>query len=127
MSELLFAEKAKHYLLSGKHSGETIIVTVSTSEVIILIRFSAPGKPIEANIIAQAVTVDSQNYEIMLKQVQHFEDHENDERDSAVKFLKELGVYLDLVQERRQADNDPLSAPVQFLRNGILELLEQMS
>lgn len=129
MSEILLSEKAKHYLLAGNSSGETATVTVSPSEVNVFIRFAAPDQPVESNIIAQATTVDGQNYSILLKQIQHVADTEGEEdgQKLARKFLQNLDGYLKLVEERRANDNDNVSAPVLHLRHGLKELLDQLA
>lgn len=128
MSEMLLTEKAKHYLLSGNSAGETVTITVSTSEVNVLIRFSLPGQPIESNVIAQVTTVDKQNYSILLKQVHHVAeaDEELTDEELAQRFVTSLDGYLELVEERRVTDNDSVSAPLLHLRRGLKDLLDQL-
>lgn len=129
MSEILLSEKAKHYLLAGNSSGETATVTVSPSEVNVFIRFAAPNQPVESNIIAQATTVDNQNYSILLKQIQHVADTEGEEdgQKLAHKFLRNLDNYLKLVEERRVDDNESISMPLLHLRHGLKDLLDQLA
>ena len=128
MSEILLTEKAKHYLLSGNSSGETVTVTVSNNEVNVFIRFAAPGQPVESNIIAQVTTVDNQNYSVLLKQIQHVSDTIglSDDKELAQKFLSNLDGYLKLVEERRVQDADSASPPLFFLRHGLKDLLDQL-
>lgn len=129
MAEILLTEKAKHYLLAGNSSGETVTVTVSTSEVNVFIRFAAPGQPVESNIIAQATTVDGQNYSILLKQIQHIADTEGvqDGKELAHKFLRRLDECLSLVEDRRIAENESVSQPLFHLRHGLKDLLDQLA
>lgn len=129
MSEILLTEKAKHYLLAGNTYGETVTVTVSNSEVNVFIRFAAPGQPVESNVIAQATTVDGQNYSILLKQVQHVADTEgiSDGKELAQKFLRSLDANLGLVEERRVAEKDSVSQPLFHLRHGLKDLLDQLA
>jgi hypothetical protein len=129
MSEILLTEKAKHYLLAGNSSGETVTVTISTSEVNVFIRFAAPGQPVESNIIAQATTVDGQNYSILLKQIQHIADTEGVQDDKALahKFLRKLDEYLRLVEDRRASENESISQPLFHLRHGLKDLLDQLA
>jgi hypothetical protein len=129
MSEILLTEKARHYLLAGNASGETITVTVSASEVNVFIRFEVPGQPVESNIIAQATTVDHQNYSILLKQIQHISEAEgvSDGKELAHKFLLRLDECLKLVEERRVSDNDSISQPLSHLRHGLKDLLDQLA
>ena len=128
MSEILLTEKARHYLLSGNSSGETITVTVSTNEVNVFVSFTAPGQPPEANIIAQVTTVDNQNYAILLKQVQHIAETSGvkDDKELALRFLSNLDGYLELVEARRLADNDSVSHPLLHLRRGLKDLVDQL-
>lgn len=128
MSEILLTEKAKHYLLTGNSSGETATVTVSPSEVNVLIRFAAPGQPVESNVIAQVTTVDKQNYTILLKQVQHVADAEgtSDGKELAQKFITNLDHYLQLVESRRANEHEELSHPLLHLRHGLKDLLDQL-
>lgn len=129
MSEILLTEKANHYLLSGNSSGETVTVTISSNEVNVFIRFSAPGQPPESNVIAQVTTVDKQNYSFLLKQVQHVADTVGVTSDQqlAQRFLTTLDGYLKLVEDRRASDNEEISQPLLHLRNGIKDLLDQLS
>lgn len=129
MSEVLLKEEAIHYLLSGDSVGETATVTVSDSEVNVIIRVAIPGHSVESNVIAQVTTVDKKNYAILLKQVNHAKDTENlaDGKDLAKRFIDSLDNYLGLVEARREADSAPLSHPLHFLRQSLKDLLEQLS
>jgi hypothetical protein len=129
MSEILLTEKAKHYLLAGNSSGETATVTVSPSEVNVIIRFVAPGQAVESNVIAQATTVDKQNYSILLKQIQHVAETEGveDGKELAQKFILNLDGYLKLVEERRADNNENVSQPLLHLRHGLKDLLDQLA
>lgn len=128
MPEMLLTEKAKHYLLSGNSFGETVTVTVSNSEVNVIIRFSAPGQPVESNVIAQSTTVDNENFGILLKQVQHVNDAQgaNSDQELAQKFLANLEGYLKLVEERRVSEGAETSRPLLHLRHGVKDLLDQL-
>lgn len=128
MSEILLTEQAKHYLLSGHSLGETITVTVSPSEVNVIIRFSGPGHPVESNVLAQATTVDGHNYSVLLKQVQHVEEASGitDDKELAKTFISNLSGYIQLVETRRVTDGEPLSQPLHFLNHSLRDLLEQL-
>ena len=128
MSEILLTENAKHYLLSGDSSGETVTVTVSTNEVNVIVRFSAPGQPVETHIIAQVTTVDKQNYSILLKQVQSVTEVAGvqDDKELALRFLSKLDGYLGLVETRIHDSSEPDSQPLSHLRNGLKDLLTQL-
>ena len=128
MSEILLTEKAKHYLLSGNSMGETVTVTVSSSEVNVILRFAVPGQPVESNVIAQVTTVDKQNYSILLKQIQPVAEMQGlaDDKERACKFLSSLDGYLQLVESRISEDNDNPSQPLLNLRHGLKDLLDQL-
>lgn len=128
MSEILLTEQAKHYLISGSSLGETLTITVSPSEVNVIIRFSGPGQPVESNVLAQVTTVDGQNYSVLLKQVQHVSEASNitDDKDLARNFILNLSSYVQLVEKRREKDGEPLSQPLHFLNHSLRDLLEQL-
>ena len=127
MNEVLFSEPAKHYLLSTDIANETILVTVSPSEVNVLIRYAAPDHPAETNIIAQSTVVDETTFTILLKQVNRVIDMEqNDNKELANIFLNRIDENLSLVQQRRTAEEDESSLAVNNLRRGIADLRSQV-
>lgn len=127
MNEVLFSESAKHYLLSTDITNETILVTVSPSEVNVLIRYAAPDHPVETNIIAQSTVVDESTFTILLKQVNRVIDMEqNDNKELAHIFLNRIDENLSLVQKRRTAEEDGSSIAVNNLRKGIADLRSQV-
>jgi len=127
MNEILFSEPAKHYLVSTDLPNETILVTVSPSEVNVLIRYAAPNHPAETNIIAQSTAIDNSTFTVLLKQINRSMDMENnDEKELAKIFLNRLDSNLSLVQQRITADEDNDSLVLTNLRKGIEDLLSQV-
>jgi surfactin synthase thioesterase subunit len=127
MNELLFSEPAKHYLLSTDLPFETVLVTVSPSEVNVLTRYAAPNQPIETSIIAQTTTIDESQFSVMLKQMNRITDMETMDEKALIKvFLNRLDNNLSLVEQRREADEEQMSLPVTTLRRSIEDLLSQV-
>jgi len=127
MNELLFSEPAKHYLLSTDLPFETVLVTVSPSEVNVLTRYAAPNQPVETSIIAQTTTIDESQFSVMLKQMNRLTDIETmDEKELIKVFLNRLDNSLSLVEQRREADEEQMSLPVTTLRRSIEDLLSQV-
>jgi len=127
MNELLFSEPAKHYLLSTDLPFETVLVTVSPSEVNVLTRYAAPNQPVETSIIAQTTTIDESQFSVMLKQMNRLTDIETmDEKELIKVFLNRLDNNLSLVEQRREADEEQMSLPVTTLRRSIEDLLSQV-
>jgi surfactin synthase thioesterase subunit len=127
MNELLFSEPAKHYLLSTDLPFETVLVTVSPSEVNVLTRYAAPNQPIETSIIAQTTTIDESQFSVMLKQMNRMTDMETMDEKALIKvFLNRLDNNLSLVEQRREADEEQTSLPVTTLRRSIEDLLSQV-
>jgi len=127
MNELLFSEPAKHYLLSTDLPFETVLVTVSPSEVNVLTRYAAPNQPVETSIIAQTTTIDESQFSVMLKQMNRLTDIETmDEKELIKVFLNRLDNNLSLVEQRREADEEQTSLPVTTLRRSIEDLLSQV-
>jgi surfactin synthase thioesterase subunit len=127
MNELLFSEPAKHYLLSTDLPFETVLVTVSPSEVNVLTRYAAPNQPIETSIIAQTTTIDESQFSVMLKQMNRMTDMETMDEKALIKvFLNRLDNNLSLVEQRREADEEQMSLPVTTLRRSIEDLLSQV-
>lgn len=128
MAEILLSEKAKHYLISGRASGETLTVTVSPSEINVIFRNITPHGAVETNVMAQISTVDKQNYTILLKSVLPPMDDSiiEDEQAVAVEFLSFLNDALGLVERRRERDGEYTSQPLMNLRNSLSELLDHL-
>lgn len=127
MNELLFSEPAKHYLLSTDLPFETVLVTVSPSEVNVLTRYAAPNQPVETSIIAQTTTIDESQFSVMLKQMNRMADMETMDEKALIKvFLNRLDNNLSLVEQRREADEEQTSLPVTTLRRSIEDLLSQV-
>lgn len=129
MQEVLFIEPAKHYLLSSDMPHETILVTVSPSEVNVMIRYVKPGEAVEANIIAQSTTIDGSNFTILLKQLNRAsdwdEDGETTPQDLTKFFLERLESNLELVETRRKDDGGAPAPALTFLRKGVVDFLNQ--
>lgn len=129
MQEVLFIEPANHYLLSSDMLHETILVTVSPSEVNVMIRYVKPGESVEANIIAQSTTIDGTNFTVLLKQLNRASDWDDNgettPQDLTKSFLERLDMNLELVEARRISDGGTTAPALTFLRKGVVDFLNQ--
>ncbi len=129
MQEVLFSEPAKHYLLSSDLPHETVLVTVSPSEVNVMIRYVKPGESVEANIIAQSTTIDGKNFSVLLKQMNRMsdigEDGEINQEELSKIFLTRLETNLNMVEDRRKNDGGENAPALTFLHKGVVDLLNQ--
>jgi hypothetical protein len=127
MNEILFSEPAKHYLLSTDLPNETMLVTVSPSEVTILLQRSAPEQLPETTFIAGSTLLTETSVTIFLRQKNREEEEEDkDRQELAFLFLSRIENSLALVQQRQTDEDGDQSSVLANFRNNIKSLLSQV-
>ena len=125
--EILFTEPAKHYLLSSDHPNETVLVTVSPSEVNVMLKFSAANTPAESALVATATSLSPNDCNIIVKQANRADEFNGEvtHQELAVAFLTRLQSHLATVSEKREAAGEENSFALNTVQQGVVGLLNQ--
>lgn len=128
--EILFAEVGKHYLLSTDDPEDTLLVTVTTTEINFVRRFNSVNAA-DNIILVQATTVGQEDdgniigsilYKTAVKEkdLQEVFSVEHIDRNQCEYILD----VLETIRDRREKDGDQIETPpMVFLKDKIEEML----